>query len=90
MSFLVTGVTDENGIRYSTNEYDEHSRPISSELAGGAERVTLNYTKRPGETENWTITELTRPLGEVETYSINDDPFRKPTGIERYSRRSNH
>jgi len=80
--FLVTGVTDENSVRYSTFEYDERARPISSELAGGADRVTLNYTKRAGETENWTMTRVTRPLGEVETYSMSADAFRKPTAIK--------
>ncbi len=80
--FLVTGITDENGVRYATYAYDDHARPVSSEHAGGAGRVTLNYTHRPGETENWTVTEVTRPLGEVETYAMAADPYRKPTAID--------
>lgn len=79
--FLVTGVTDENGNRYSTFAYDDHARPVSSELAGGVDRVTLEYTQHPGQTENWTITKLTRPLGAVETYEIDPGVYRQPTGI---------
>jgi len=80
--FLITGITDENGVRYSRFTYDEKARVTSSELANGAGRVTLNYTQRADESENWTITELSRPLGEVEVYDINSfDQFRRPESI---------
>jgi len=79
--FLVTGITDENGVRFSTYIYDERARPVGSEHAGGAGRVTLAYTHRPGETENWTVTRVTRPLGGVATYAMAPDPYRKPTAI---------
>ncbi|WP_178106713.1 DUF6531 domain-containing protein [Pseudomonas mangiferae] len=39
----LTGITDERGVRYATWAYDEQGRAISSEHAGGAEKVTLAY-----------------------------------------------
>jgi RHS repeat-associated protein len=79
--FLVTGITDERGIRLATFTYDESARVTGSQLADGADRVRLHYVSRPGEDENWTVTQLTRPLGAVETYGIKADPFRKPAAI---------
>ncbi len=42
-SFLhaLTGITDENGQRFATWDYDSTGRAISSQHAGGAEAVTL-------------------------------------------------
>ena len=40
----VTGVTDERGTRYSTYSYDAQGRAVQSELAGGADRVTVAYS----------------------------------------------
>ncbi len=40
---LLTGITDENGVRYATWTYDDQGRAISSEHANGAEKVTLAY-----------------------------------------------
>lgn len=39
----LTGITDENGVRYATWAYDDQGRAISSEHAGGADRGTLSY-----------------------------------------------
>ncbi|MGZ5028205.1 MAG: DUF6531 domain-containing protein, partial [Methylobacter sp.] len=39
----LTGITDENGNRFATYSYDAQGRAISSEHAGGAERVNLTY-----------------------------------------------
>jgi RHS repeat-associated protein len=39
----LTGLTDENGTRFATWKYDATGRAISSEHAGGAEKVTLAY-----------------------------------------------
>ncbi|MCF6264084.1 MAG: DUF6531 domain-containing protein, partial [Xanthomonadales bacterium] len=77
----LTGITDENGVRFATYIYDDKGRVISSERAAGAGRVELNYTKRPGESFDWSITEVTSPLGEVVTYDMEPGPFRKPTDI---------
>jgi len=39
----LTGITDENGVRYASWSYDCQGRAISSEHAGGIEKVTLAY-----------------------------------------------
>ena len=39
----LTGITDENGNRYATWSYDAQGRAITSEHAGGADKVTLTY-----------------------------------------------
>ena len=39
----LTGIIDENGVRYATYGYDSQGRAISSEHAGGADRITLTY-----------------------------------------------
>ncbi|TAK64345.1 DUF6531 domain-containing protein [Methylobacter sp.] len=39
----LTGITDENNNRYATFRYDAQGRGISTEHAGGAERVSLVY-----------------------------------------------
>lgn len=42
-SALLTGVTDERGLRYATWRYDDQGRPISSEHINGADRVAVAY-----------------------------------------------
>jgi RHS repeat-associated protein len=39
----ITGIVDENGTRFATYAYDSLGRAISSELAGGADRSTIQY-----------------------------------------------
>lgn len=39
----LTGIRDENGSRYATWSYDTQGRAVSSQHAGGAERVDLAY-----------------------------------------------
>ena len=39
----LTGILDENGNRYATYAYDTNGRAISTEHAGGAERVAIAY-----------------------------------------------
>lgn len=40
---LLTGITDERGVRYATWAYDERGRAVSSEHANGADRLTVTY-----------------------------------------------
>jgi len=40
---LLTGITDERGVRFATWAYDDKGRAISSEHAGGVERGTVAY-----------------------------------------------
>jgi RHS repeat-associated protein len=42
---FVTGITDENGDRYTRYAYDAKGRAISSQLAGGYGGITLSYTQ---------------------------------------------
>lgn len=42
-SGLLTGITDERGIRYSTYQYDVAGRAISTYHAAGVERVDITY-----------------------------------------------
>ncbi|NYZ70083.1 RHS repeat protein, partial [Endozoicomonas sp. SM1973] len=39
----LTGITDENGVRFATWTYDNQGRAISSEHAGGKEKVSLEF-----------------------------------------------
>jgi YD repeat-containing protein len=39
----LTGITNENGIRSLTVTYDDQDRAVTSELAGGAKRVKVDY-----------------------------------------------
>lgn len=41
--FLLTGITDENGQRFSTYAYDENGRTVSSEHAGGTYHYSFAY-----------------------------------------------
>jgi YD repeat-containing protein len=53
----LTGVTDENGVRYATYTYDTHGRAVITEQAGGADKYTLTY----GTDGNNSI--ITDPIG---------------------------
>ena len=39
----LTGITDRNGVRFSTWVYDDFGRGVVSEHAGGVERVSIEY-----------------------------------------------
>ena len=40
----LTGIVDENGVRFATWTYDSQGRAVSSEHAGGAEKVTISHS----------------------------------------------
>ncbi|UJP01494.1 MAG: hypothetical protein LZF64_03505, partial [Nitrosomonas sp.] len=40
----LTGITDENGVRYATYTYDAQGRAVVTEHAGGVERYVLGYS----------------------------------------------
>ena len=61
---LLTGVTDENGQRYSTIRYDSNGLAVSTELAGGVYRYTFsNLQPRTSVT-------VTDPLGTARTFNF--------------------
>ncbi|MDG9926509.1 MULTISPECIES: DUF6531 domain-containing protein [unclassified Pseudomonas] len=73
---LLTGITDERGIRYATWNYDDQGRAISSEHAGGADRVTMAYNS------DGTVS-VTNELGKVAQYSFQTiKGVRRITAIE--------
>ena len=61
---LLTGVTDENGQRYSTIRYDSNGFAVSTELAGGVYRYTFsNLQPRTSVT-------VTDPLGTARAFNF--------------------
>jgi len=75
-SNLLTGITDERGIRYATWTYDDQGRAISSEHAGGAEKVTVAYNADGSST-------VTNALGKRTTYRFQTiQGIRRITAIE--------
>ncbi|MWK60060.1 RHS repeat protein [Pseudomonas otitidis] len=73
---LLTGITDERGIRYATWTYDDQGRAISSEHAGGAEKVTVAYNADGSST-------VTNALGKRTTYRFQTiQGIRRITAIE--------
>jgi RHS repeat-associated protein len=63
LPYVLTGIMDENGNRFATYKYDTSGRAISSEHAGGAEKVTLTYNSS-------TTTTVTDALGTARTYGF--------------------
>ena len=70
---LLTGITDELGVRYATWRYDAQGRAISSEHAGGAEKVGVAYNS------DGTVS-VTNELGKVAKYR-----FQAIEGVKRIS-----
>ncbi|MFI7868825.1 DUF6531 domain-containing protein [Ectopseudomonas khazarica] len=68
---LLTGITDERGVRYATWAYDDQGRAISSEHADGADKVTVAYNS------DGTVS-VTNELGRVAKYS-----FQTILGVKR-------
>ncbi|UAY74973.1 MULTISPECIES: RHS repeat-associated core domain-containing protein [Pseudoxanthomonas] len=60
----LTGITAEDGQRFSIFAYDAKGRVISSQHSGGADGVTLSYSS--------TGTLVTDALGEQTTYTLTD------------------
>ncbi len=63
----LTGITDESAQRYATFGYDAGGRPNLSELAGGADRVSVAYWGTSIVTPQATVT---MPLGATATYNF--------------------
>ncbi|WP_431096578.1 LamG-like jellyroll fold domain-containing protein [Polaromonas aquatica] len=61
---MVTGITDERGVRLATVGYDSQGRAISSGYAGGADLYTVSY----GTSSSATVTD---PLGTQRTYNYS-------------------
>jgi YD repeat-containing protein len=62
--YHLTGLTDENGNRYAIWSYDAAGRAVSSEHAGGVDRVTFAYNVEG-------TTTVTDALGQARTYTYD-------------------
>lgn len=60
---LLTGITDENGVRFATWAYDDQFRAISSEHANGSEKSTIAYNADGSAT-------VTNEYGKSATYQF--------------------
>jgi YD repeat-containing protein len=69
--YALTGITDERGIRYATWTYDDQGRAISSEHAGGTDKVLIAYNADGSST-------VTNALGKKATYR-----FQTIKGVKR-------
>ena len=58
----LTGITDENNIRFATYQYDSLSRAVSSELAGGVSKHSVAYNADGSSI-------VTDPLNTARTYT---------------------
>ncbi|MFJ2988640.1 DUF6531 domain-containing protein [Collimonas sp. NPDC087041] len=60
----LTGIIDENNVRFATFNYDGNGRGISTEHAGGVEKYTVAYTQANSQST------VTDPLGTARTYTF--------------------
>ena len=65
---LLTGMTDERGVRFASWSYDSKGRVLSSEHAGGQDRTQFAY-----DDANSVVT-VTNPLGRSTRYSYRMNP----------------
>jgi YD repeat-containing protein len=74
----LTGITDENGVRYGTYKYDATGLAVSTEHTGGIEKYSLNYAA------DGMSTTVTDPLGSVRTTHLTTVlGVVKPTGTDQ-------
>ncbi len=66
----LTGILDENNIRFATWNYSTQGKVLSSEHAGGAEKVTFNYTFDASTNNGNGTTIATDALGTARTYQF--------------------
>ena len=67
----LTGITDENGVRFATYAYDCRNRVVSSEHAGGKDRISIDYDSSYPYT-------ATDALNNATSYGYSDQtPLRK-------------
>jgi YD repeat-containing protein len=66
----LTGITDENGVRFATWEYDCQGRAVSSEHAGGVNKSTLSYAAGQTTVSEFSGNSTSQP-GNVRTYAFS-------------------
>jgi YD repeat-containing protein len=76
--YSLTGIIDENGVRYATYQYDASGKAISTEHAGSVEKYSLAYAP------DGSSTAVTDPLGSVRTTHFTTVlGVVKPTGTDQ-------
>lgn len=72
---LLSGITDERGVVFAKWTYDDVGRAISSEHAGGAEKVTIQYqpygtgstvTNALGKSTHYTVSSVTGQIQSIQ------------------------
>lgn len=66
LPYLMTGITDQRGLRYSTYSHDSRGRLIASELAGGVNRIDVAYLANNART-------LTNSLNSVSNLEVEQN-----------------
>ncbi len=66
----LTGITDENSVRFATWAYDTQGRAISSEHHNGAEKVVIDYVNIDDSVDSRVL--ITNELGKQTTYHIEN------------------
>jgi YD repeat-containing protein len=64
----LTGLTDENGARYSIYRYEVGNKATSSELANGVNKYSVYYASQGTGTQ----VSVTDPLGSVRTFGVSN------------------
>jgi len=79
----LTGIEDENDIRYATWEYDCHGRATASEHAGGVERVQLSYGTIDSDGNSTTI--VTHSIGTIASpqTTVRQYTYRQILGVAK-------
>lgn len=72
---LLTGITDENGVRVATFTYDAYERVKSASYAGGVNQTGVSYVSA-------NEVDVQKPGGGVDRYTLGTDVARRPTRIE--------
>jgi RHS repeat-associated protein len=68
----LTGITDENGVRYATFQFNSTGLAVNTQHAGGVESYSINYPYTAYTGQNYSAT-VTDPLGTVRTYHFSED-----------------
>ncbi len=71
---LLTGIISEDQQRYGTFKYDSYGRVVASVLEGGTESTEVSYP----DATHAVVKTMT---GEVRTYTLTNDLYRKPLSI---------
>jgi len=78
----LTGITDENGERFSTYTYDSSGRANGSEHAGGANKVTLVHDSSTGARNTLVARHVSATLSAQRTYAFESiGAIGRKTGI---------